>query len=936
MPEENHKLIINRPGEAPQSHWQRNEETGQLQLQPGRRPAGYYVSDTSAKSPDEDRGRYIELELVNQIRRRVDTWRENDCPGITATTRKLLAHWRDEERDPRFFFCQLEAIETLIWLVETREAEEGGIRIPGDGGAFKRLCSKLATGTGKTVVMAMLIAWQVCNKAANPQDTRFAKNFLIVAPNLTVRERLGVLDPGDEKAGNYYREFDILPQGWGDRLSSAQIRICNWHKLSWETEEALSKKVGVDKRGARSDAAYVRDVLGSEMSGASKIVVINDEAHHAWRVSSGGAQPEDVSRAEREEATKWVGGLDRIHKVRGILNCFDFSATPFAPSGRQTSEEALFPWIVSDFGLTDAIETGLVKTPRVVVRDDSKTDPSPFKSRLYHIYSDDEVKDDLNRKQVSPHTPLPDLVSQAYALLGRDWSETRKAWKSRGGDTPPVMITVCNRTETAARIRCAFEHGNLAVDAALCDAESMLHIDSKVLESAEAQDAEGAGDAEDARAESRPKTKKQQAAYLREQVNTVGRPGAPGARIQNVISVGMLSEGWDAKTVTHIMGLRAFTSQLLCEQVVGRGLRRESYDVNEETGLFEPEYVNVFGVPFSFLPHEEDGAKPPPPDPKYWVYPLAPRAGEFGIDWPNVLRIEYLQKNRLQVDWDSAEPFEINTLDAVTAADLAKTLGARLEDEQNLLEIDLKRLLADAMRLQTLTFKAASAAYQEFGSRWRGGQGHLIGQLVRLAEDFMHSEKVRFTPEPAEPERRRLFTALYMTRIVNFFIDAIRQSNIDRRELVLDTSRPICGTGDMKPWRTSKPCRITEKSHINRCVLDSTWEASEASTLEASPLVQAWVKNDHLKFEVFYTHRGVVRRYRPDFLIRFRSGAMLVLEVKGVMRPADAAKHRAMREWIKAVNENRQYGQWAFEVSRDPGDLHGILRRCGESQSLAA
>ena len=306
-------------------------------------------------------------------------------------------------------------------------------------------------------------------------------------------------------------------------------------------------------------------------------------------------------------ATKWVGGLDRIHRARGILTCYDFSATPFVPSGKRSSEEALFGWIVSDFGLNDAIESGLVKTPRVVIRDDAVPDAKTYKPRLYHIYADPEVRDDLNRR-ARPAEPLPDLVTNGYYLLGYDWRETAMKWKARRSATPPVMITVANRTETAARIKHAFDRKRVRIDE-LCDPERTLHIDSKVLATAEA--AEGPI-AEVATAAGDKLTRKQRAELLRRQVDTVGRPGHAGERIQNVISVGMLSEGWDAKTVTHIMGLRAFTSQLLCEQVVGRGLRRTSYELNPETKLFEPEYVNVFGVPFTFLPHEGrvNGARP--------------------------------------------------------------------------------------------------------------------------------------------------------------------------------------------------------------------------------------------------------------------------------------------------------------------------------------
>jgi type III restriction enzyme len=275
------------------------------------------------------------------------------------------------------------------------------------------------------------------------------------------------------------------------------------------------------------------------------------------------------------------------------LRAFDFSATPFIPSGRTSSAESLFGWIVSDFGLNDAIEAGLVKTPRVVVRDDGRL-TADYKSRFSHLYSDHKVKDDLNRK-AEEYENLPDLVTNGYYLLGKDWHEAAEAWKHAGHTVPPVMITVANRTETAARVKYAFDHGKIKIEA-LQAPERTLHIDSKVLAKAEAridgddffEQPAAEEDSEDAERPERKLTKDQQAELLRRQVDTVGQPGQPGEQIQNVISVGMLSEGWDAKTVTHIMSLRAFSSQLLCEQVVGRGLRRRSYEINGD-GFFEPE-----------------------------------------------------------------------------------------------------------------------------------------------------------------------------------------------------------------------------------------------------------------------------------------------------------------------------------------------------------
>ena len=691
-------LIINTPYQKPARYWNYDRENRLFSLMDGRRPAGYVVASERSRSFD-DPGRSIEIPLVNKIRPRVKEWRDAGYAGVTGITRRLLDYWNDpKERDNRLFFCQLEAIETLIWLSEAPAAEKVGLDIPGDGGLFTRLCSKMATGSGKTIVMAMLIAWQVLNKVTYPQDTRFSKHVFIVAPGLTVKSRLQVLIPSLAGGRNYYEQFNLVPPGLTDKLRQAKVLIHNRHILEWESEADLRKKRGVDKRGPKSDEAYVRDVLG-DMASAQNIIVINDEAHHAWRIPA--EKLAGVSKEEIQVAANWVGGLDRIHSARGIHTCYDFTATPFVPSGKSSSEEALFGWIVSDFGLNDAIESGLVKTPRIVIRDDAKY-TADYKSRFYHLYNDPEVKADLGRK-AEAHEPLPDLVSNAYYLLGKDWLETASSWQEVGFPTPPVMITVANGTPTAARIKYAFDHEKIRIDE-LCDPERTLHIDSKVLDLAEAQEeaaALGKGEGADTDTEDEedrgngqavPKlTKQEQAELLRLTVDTVGQIDMPGEQVQSVISVGMLSEGWDAKTVTHIMGLRAFSSQLLCEQVVGRGLRRTSYEVSPETGLFEPEYVNIFGVPFTFLPHESrDGPPPPPSPPKTRIEPDKNKA-QYEIRWPNILRIDHTYTPRLTLNLDDVRPLELDAYGTATLAELAPILAGK-PDVTRISEIDLQEL----------------------------------------------------------------------------------------------------------------------------------------------------------------------------------------------------------------------------------------------------
>lgn len=935
------QLIINSPYEEPREHWKYHRETRMFTREPERRKAGYVRASESSKSFD-DPGIFVELPLVNQIRPRVKAWRKADYTGASGMTKRLLTHWRDNEQresDRRFFFCQLEAIETLIWVTEAPASERVGIEIPSDGGEFIRLCAKMATGSGKTIVMAMLIAWQVLNKVTYPQDKRFSKNILIVAPGLTVKKRLEVLIPG--RPGNYYAEFQIIPPGLEDKLRQGQtcrVLVDNRHKLDWETEEQIGRKRSVDKRGAKSDEAYVRDVLG-DMASAENILVINDEAHHAWRVPPK-IKVAGVSKEEMKNAANWIAGLDRIHRARGILTCFDVTATPFAPTGRKSGGETLFGWIVSDFGLNDAIESGLVKTPRVVVRDDGKLD-SRYKSRFYHIYMDPDVKTDLTRK-AEPQVPLPGLVANGYYFLGKDWLETAKRWKKSKQRTPPVMITVGNTTHTAARVQYAFSHKRINIDE-LCDPERILHIDSRVLDQAEEQDEpvqldlgtagpEEGDTAEDGNEEGdgprRKLSKKDQAEMLRLQVDTVGREGQPGERIQNVISVGMLSEGWDAKTVTHIMGLRAFTSQLLCEQVVGRGLRRTSYEVDEQTGFFTPEYVNIFGIPFTFLPHEGtgDGPAPPPPSPKTRIEALAERK-TYEIAWPNVIRIDHEYRPELSLEMEKVPLLVLDAYETATLAQLAPVIEGK-PDITRLTEIDLQEL-GRRFRTQKIVFSAATDVFDQMKTTWKGNRDYLLAQLIRLVERFIESDRIRVDPPLFNQEdlRRRIIITLNMSKVVEHIKQAIHFGNELALVPVFDTERPIRSTGDMLPWYTGKPCEHTQRSHINLAVFDSRWEATEAFELDRNPNVRAWAKNDHLGFEITYSYKGVIRKFRPDYLVRLAGGRMLVLEVKGQDNQEQQTKREFLAEWARAVNGHGGFGTWAADVSRHPADIQAILAR---------
>ena len=716
-----------------------------------------------------------------------------------------------------------------------------------------------------------------------------------------------------------YDEFNIVPDTYREFLRQGRVAIHNWHVLNWETEAQVKKRRSVDKRGAKSDEAYVREVLG-DLANATNLLVINDEAHHAWRVNPE-LKKAKIDRQLIEEATKWVGGLDRIHNARKILCCYDFSATPFAPSGKQSTEEALFSWIVSDFGLNDAIESGLVKTLRIVVRDDALPDAKTYKSKLYHIYMDPDVKDDLNRPAQTDE-PLPDLVTNGYYLLGKDWLETKKKWDEQHSKVPPVMITVANRTETAARVKNAFDKGKILIEE-LCQPSKTLHIDSKVLTEAESRDEEEEimpTQPEDEGNGAPTLTKKQQAEYLRKTVDTVGRVGQPGEQIQNVISVGMLSEGWDAKTVTHIMGLRAFSSQLLCEQVVGRGLRRTSYETNPD-GLFEAEYVNVFGIPFSFLPHEGDTTPKPPTPPKTRIEALKEREAEFAISWPNIIRIDRTFKRKLVLDLASIESLRLNAAENPQLAELAPVVSGQ-PDFSKISEIDLQRL-AERFRMQKIIFEAARDIYERLAPSWDGNKQNLLAQVIGLVEAFISSGKIEIEPPLFYQDdlKRRLMLTLNMNKIVQHVFSKIIQDSSEGFAPIFHQNKPIRSTSDMLPWYSGRPCHLTKKSHINFVVLDSTWEASDAFHLEKNDAVESWVKNDHLGFEIIYIFKGVVRKYRPDFLVRLKSGMHLVVEVKGENDAEAKAKYAALNEWVSAVNQHGGFGLWKSAIVLAPAGI---------------
>jgi type III restriction enzyme len=928
-------LIINRAHQEPTRHWSQASD-GTLKLVDHRRDAGYEIFDVRANT------RRVEpLPLVNAIRERVAQWRASGYEGTTIVSRQLLEHWHDTTaRQHPFYFCQLEAIETLIWWVEALPNYKQGIHVPGDGGEWQRLCNKMATGSGKTTLMGMVIVWQTLNALTYPKRNKdFSRAIFVVAPGLTVKERLRTLYPGDP--ANVYDEFRICPnESLRQKLNQVELLVENWHTLMplKQTERSVVKK------GKESDEAYTRRVLG-KLAQYKDLVVINDEAHHAYRVpaeSKVSKKEAEEHGIDLEEATRWIEGLDRIHKTRRVQRCFDLSATPFAPTGKKATEAGLFGWVVSDFGLNDAIESGLVKTPRVVIRDDALPDAKTYRSRLYHIYRDAEVQNDLSRRGAEPHEPLPQLVQTAYTLLGADWREAYKAWKEAGHTSPPVMLTVCNKVETSARIEHYFNKGD-AHWPELHAPGRTLRVDSRVLEKAERGETATADKDYEKRlksivdAASIPDTKKEQLKELKKEellralVDNVGKRGQGGQDLQNVISVAMLSEGWDAKNVTHIMGLRAFTSQLLCEQVIGRGLRRVGYDKDEE-GYYKAEYVNIFGVPLSiFQDMSEAGDAPPPPKPSTQIEAM-PERNALEIRWPNVVRIDTIIRPELVVDWTKVAPLQLDPSRTAIIAELAPAVGGAT-DMSKVKEIDLEKI-PEGFRQQHLVFKAARKAYDDARERFKGQREFLVVQLIRIVEQFLDGPKLVIpTLFHQKTHHKRILIALNLDLIVQHLMRHVNEQNSERIEPVFDEEFPIGSTRSMRTWYTTKHAPPTRRSQVSHAVADGTWEQYTMDALESKRtdgIVQSYAKNDHLGFQIQYLFNGSRRRYIPDYLVRFTNGKTLVLEIKGQDSEQNRAKRAALDQWVKAVNTKGGFGTWCWDVALRPEQVWDVVMKHGD------
>jgi type III restriction enzyme len=973
--------IINSPFVEPVRHFlTQSDGTVTGEIDERRRPSEFFVPVARPKklsgqlTMDQFGGpkRQQPNEIVNEIRQSVARWRSTDYPHITSTTRELLEHWRDEDRERRLFFCQIEAAETAIYLTEaseklgdTKALNEIRRQNQDHNDGLPRFAFKMATGSGKTVLMAMLIAWQALNKAANPQDKRFSDRFLIVAPGITIRDRLRVLLPNDP--GSFYRLLDILAPEQLDRLQAATVLVTNFHALiRREKIEAasLTKKVltGFDENDDRfreTPAEMVRRVC-RVFGNAKNIVVLNDEAHHCYAPApkeeavEGMLDQDERTQAKKdlEEARVWLNGLQAVRDKLGVRAVYDLSATPFFLKGSGYAEGTLFPWVVSDFGLMDAIESGIVKIPRVPVSDDSMTGEGPMYRDLWTRVRDGLPKKGIKDTPIDGEPVIPKELEGALRSLYADYERSHAAWGEANMGIPPVFIVVCSNTATSKLVsdwiggweRMLLDGTTTVVPGKLDlfsneengrfrDRPNTILVDSAQLDRGDALDPafrKAAALEIDrfkreyvARFPGRSADEITDEDILREVMNTVGKPGRLGEHVRCVVSVAMLTEGWDANTVTHILGIRAFGTQLLCEQVVGRALRRASYDPGPD-GMFEPEYAEVYGVPFSFLSVGGTGRVKKAKAVR--TVQSVPDRSALRIEFPRLTGYRYeMPTDRLDATFDASSILELSTKDVATRTEVDPIVG-----ERGIHAIDLKD-----QRLKTVVFAVAKRTLDNhFRDEDGGDRPWLFPQLARITERWIHESVEPYMKDGA------FIQMLLFAEWSHAAADRIRQAiyagtrGEKRLVPVLRPYEPIGSTDDVR-FETTKTCYETTKSHLNLVPQDSGWESKLADVLEHLPEVVSYAKNQGLNFKIPYIYEGRAGNYVPDFLIRLRDQAStgpddvltLVLEVSGEPKPAKKAKvATAEHFWTDAVNNWGGLGRWAFLEVTDPWDAEHLIR----------
>lgn len=978
--------ILNSPYSIPQRHWELDSDGQPTQrIIESRRLAEFITPIPNPKKRknsnnqqvivfDEGKGlsdskqQYDPTSTINEIRSFVDRWRELQNPNqwqITPETARLLQHLRNHKFSGlKPFFCQIEALETLIWLTEVAPLSKSGKSVlkrleaaNGDANPeLFRIALKLATGSGKTMVIAMIIAWQTINAVRRPGSKNFTRGFVICTPGLTIKDRLRVLKPNDPDS--YYGNRELVPPDMIEDLKKAKIVITNFHAfiqreinddLTPGGRALLKGRHGVELNTKETEGQMIQRVM-PDLMGIKNVMVINDEAHHCYREKPMVIDESDLKGDDRKEAEKnnkaarvWINGIEVVKRKLGLNMVVDLSATPFFLSGSGYAQGTLFPWTVSDFSLMDAIECGIVKLPRVPVAENIPGNEMPMFRNLWENIRKDMPKTGRGQGGELDPLKLPTRLQTALQALYGHYEKTYELWDKNNINVPPCFIIVCQNTSISKLVydfvsgfyrtnedgSRTLENGRLPLFRNFDETTgnplpkpNTLLIDSEQLEAGDALDENfrniAADEIERFRREiiersgdPRSGEKITDQELLREVMNTVGKQGQLGGSIRCVVSVSMLTEGWDANTVTHVLGIRAFGTQLLCEQVIGRALRRQSYDLNEED-LFNVEYADIFGIPFDFTAKPVI-APPQPPRQTIEVKAIRPERDHLEITFPRVggYRIE-LPEERLSADFNEDSVLVLSP--DLVGPSITRNAGIIGKSEDMSLEH-----LGD-MRPSALIFNITQRLlYTKWRDPGEEPKFHLFGQLKRITKQWLETCLVC----KGDTYPGLLMYQELADMACNRITAAITRKFIGERpvKVLLDPYNPSGSTRYVR-FYTSKTDRwqtSPDHCHINWVILDSDWEAEFCRIAESNPKVISYVKNHNLGFEVPYRYGSENKKYIPDFIVLVDDGngkedpLHLIVEIKG-FRKEDAKDKKTTMEtyWVPGINHLGIYGRWAF------------------------
>ena len=1002
--------ILNSAFKEPHHHWPLDDNFRAMNNTPavaGRRPSGAEApvphpigrngkrGGTSRPAP-RGRENTTPFRQINALREAVKPWRAKGYPGVPAQVGPLLRHWGSRDGTATPYFCQLEAVETAAWLrwiatsggtvtpaaqaaVDAWRHANHAWNTPAEGLTIERVCLKMATGTGKTWVMAMLALIEV---AAEPDRTE--TDILILTPNLTIRNRLACLGTESDHGASADRDHErhiyrsLLPPTLRRLASRLRVSVRNRHAFG-----LMNNRTGVEKPDeapskreraviGELDAEAVNETPTAMLArvlpqhGRRRVKVLNDEGHHCYH------------RAEGRENV-WFEVLATLMRENRLdAPVADLSATPWWPSGENSSDHRpeIFPWTITDTPLIEAVEAGLCKVPQLPVDDDTAR-TSPLYRDTYNQLGKKPLAAPDDDGTGTP-TPLPPQLRQLLDQVHTDQEPFRADYRTHDGGRGRVPVTIMITRDTADALVLYRHVAGYRTDEgmwepgawpewsnvdpetrmprpALSNAPDDTHhvrtwiVHSK-LDDAKTPDDDGPAGSADVKMTHKaqeafaPRVDRESALEYAARVmrvrDTVGVRDRPGEHVHCVIAVQMLNEGWDAATVTHVVGYRAFDSPMLCEQVAGRALRRvhRPHPDGEHPGV---ELARVTGVPFAFMSGKSDGGTERP---ESWTVRRLEDRKQLRIALPQVTgyRIR-LRPGRIVLS-DDSRPYDWSK--KLTDSP-SWTVAAGVAGPEWLIEFPGSRYQSALYHLAALVMKRLSVDDENADAPHPAVFGDVLTAVRRFIE-----RTAAGTPDgPVRVDPAKLAREPHNVLIAERVTELLRHADSGERriEAVWDTENDgHIDTGVITEFGTTlkktnrwppEDGRTTLKCELDYSANHVRLERTVAEVLDKSPAVNRWVRNYRLGWMVPYidSTTGVERRYEPDFAAEVRTGTgarLLMIEPKGPADQQAGDKENAVRSWwLPAVNEaieRRGAGapRWEYHVIA-PDEVDRLRRLVG-------